>query len=109
MTISIRVIHIITVLIAVTVLILAKALDLLLGGSSPNSPWEFTFKLYPTMLTGKLTKTLEPYFKSPNPKIAKLKGVFLALTVIIHSQFLLISAYEQFTLILDSSSMPFSP
>ena len=76
-------IHIITVLIAVTVLILAIALDLLLGDPSPNSPWKSTFKLHPTVLMGKLTKALEPYFKSSNSKIAKLKGVFLALTVIL--------------------------
>jgi adenosylcobinamide-phosphate synthase len=32
---------------------------------------------------GKLTKALEPYFKNPNPKIAKLNGVFLAFIVIL--------------------------
>jgi adenosylcobinamide-phosphate synthase len=77
------VIHIITVLIAVSVLILAIALDLLLGDPSPNSPWKSTYKLHPTVLMGKLTKALEPYFKSLNPKIAKLKGIFLALIVIL--------------------------
>jgi len=35
------------------------------------------------VLMGKFTKTLEPHFKSPNPKTAKLKGAFLALTVIL--------------------------
>jgi adenosylcobinamide-phosphate synthase len=77
------VIHIITALIAVSVLILAIALDLLLGDPSPNSPWKSTYKLHPTVLMGKLTKALEPYFKSSNPKIAKLKGIFLALIVIL--------------------------
>jgi adenosylcobinamide-phosphate synthase len=77
------VIHIIAVLIAVTVLGLALVLDLLLGDPSPNSPWKFTFKLHPTVLMGKLTKALELHLKSSNPKIAKLKGVFLALIVIL--------------------------
>jgi adenosylcobinamide-phosphate synthase len=71
------------VLIAVTVLILAIALDLLLGDPPPNNPEKTAFKLHPTVLMGKFTKALEPYFKSAKPKIAKLKGVFLALTVIL--------------------------
>ena len=70
-------------LIAVTVLILAIALDLLLGDPSPNNPEKNAFKLHPTVLMGKLTKALEPHFKNPNPKKAKLNGAFLALTVII--------------------------
>jgi adenosylcobinamide-phosphate synthase len=77
------VIRIITVLIAVSVLILAIALDLLLGDPSPNNPEKNAFKLHPTVLMGKLTKALEPHFKNPNPKIAKLNGALLALTVII--------------------------
>jgi len=77
------VICIIAVLIAVTVLILAIALDLLLGDPSPNNPEKTAFKLHPTVLMGKLTKALEPHFKNPDPKIAKLNGVLLALTVII--------------------------
>jgi len=71
------------VLIAVTVLILAIILDLILGDPSPNNPEKNVFKLHPTVLMGKFTKALEPYFKSPNPKTAKLMGVFLALTVIV--------------------------
>jgi adenosylcobinamide-phosphate synthase len=70
------------VLIAVSVLILAIALDLLLGDPSPNNPEKTAFKLHPTVLMGKFTKALEPHFKSPNPKTAKRLGVFLALTVI---------------------------
>jgi cobalamin biosynthesis protein CobD/CbiB len=77
------VICIIAVLIAVSVLVLAIALDLLLGDPSPNYPEKTAFKLHPTVLMGKLTKALEPYFKNPNPKIAKLNGVLLALTVIV--------------------------
>ena len=75
--------YIITVLIAVTVLVLAIALDLLLGDPSPNNPEKTAFKLHPSVLMGKFTKTLEPHFKSPNPKTAKLKGAFLALIVIL--------------------------
>jgi adenosylcobinamide-phosphate synthase len=70
------------VLIAVTVLILAIILDLILGDPSPNNPEKTVFKLHPTVLMGKFTKALEPHFKSPNPETAKLMGVFLALTVI---------------------------
>ena len=69
-------------LIAVTVLILAIILDLILGDPSPNDPEKNVFKLHPTVLMGKFTKALEPHLKSPNPKTAKLLGVFLALTVI---------------------------
>ena len=74
---------VLTVLIAISVLILAIILDLILGDPSPNSPWKFTFKLHPTVLMGKFTKALEPHLKSSNPKIAKLNGVFLALIVIL--------------------------
>lgn len=70
-------------LIAVTVLILAIILDLILGDPTPNNPEKNVFKLHPTVLMGKFTKALEPHFKSAKPKIAKLKGVFLALTVIL--------------------------
>jgi adenosylcobinamide-phosphate synthase len=71
------------VLIAVAVLILAIILDLILGDPSPNAPEKSVFKLHPTVLMGRFTKALEPHFKSPNPKTAKLMGVFLALTVIV--------------------------
>jgi adenosylcobinamide-phosphate synthase len=70
-------------LIAVNVLILAIVVDLILGDPSPNNPEKNVFKLHPTVLMGKFTKALEPYFKSPNPKTAKLLGVLLALTVIV--------------------------
>lgn len=82
-TISALVTHIITVLIAVIVLVLAIALDLLLGDPSPNNPEKTAFKLHPSVLMGRFTKMLEPHFKSPNPKTAKLKGAFLALIVIL--------------------------
>jgi adenosylcobinamide-phosphate synthase len=76
------VIRIIAVLIAVIVLVLAIALDLLLGDPSPNSPERIAFKLHPAVLMGQFTKALEPNLKSPNPKTAELKGTILALAVI---------------------------
>jgi len=72
----------IAVLIAVIILVLAILLDLVLGDPSPNYPEKTAFKLHPTVLMGKLVKVLEPQFKNPDPKITKLNGVLLALTVI---------------------------
>jgi adenosylcobinamide-phosphate synthase len=63
-------------------LVLAVALDLVLGDPSPNNPDRWVFKLHPTVLMGQLTKKIEPAFKSPNPKIEKFLGVLLGLTVI---------------------------
>ena len=59
--------------IAVSVLVLAIFIDLLLG-----DPW----RLHPTYLTGKLIMALEPRLKNPNPKVERLNGVLLALAVI---------------------------
>jgi len=70
------------VLVAVVVLVLAIVLDLFLGDPSPNNPEKTAFKLHPAVLMGKLTKALEPHLKNPNPKVAKLYGAVLALTVI---------------------------
>ncbi len=61
---------------------LAIILDIIVGDPSPNNPEKLAFRLHPTVLMGNFTKTIEPHFKSPNPQTAKLKGVFLALTVI---------------------------
>jgi adenosylcobinamide-phosphate synthase len=72
-----------SLLIAVSVLILALILDLLFGDPSPNYPDRIQFKLHPTVWMGKLTKALEPHFKNSNPKWEKLNGVFLGLIVII--------------------------
>lgn len=69
--------------VSVSVLILAIAADLFLGDPSPNRPWKTTYKLHPTVLMGKLTKALEPHLKNSNPKIEKLNGIFLALTIIL--------------------------
>jgi adenosylcobinamide-phosphate synthase len=56
---------------------------LILGDPSPNYPEKNAFKFHPTVLMGKFTNALKPHFRSPSVKKAKLKGVFLALTVII--------------------------
>lgn len=63
-------------------LVLAIVLDLVLGDPSPNYPDKWVFKLHPTVLMGKFTKKIEPYFKNPNPKMEKFLGVLLALIVI---------------------------
>jgi len=76
------VIEILYATVAVLILILAILADLLFGDPSPNSPWKFTYKLHPTVLMGELTAALEPRFKSSRPRIAKLKGVALALFVV---------------------------
>lgn len=69
-------------MVPVVVLVLAIVLDLFVGDPSPNNPEKIVFKLHPAVLMGKLTRALEPHLKSPNPKIAKLYGAVLALTVI---------------------------
>jgi adenosylcobinamide-phosphate synthase len=70
------------VLIAVSVLILAIMLDLIVGDPSPWKPWRRIYNLHPTVWLGNLTKKLEPHFKNANSKVEKLNGVFLALIVI---------------------------
>jgi adenosylcobinamide-phosphate synthase len=70
-------------LVAVSVLVLALLLDLIVGDPSPNYPERIQFKLHPTVWMGKFTGILEPHFKNPNPKLEKVGGVLLALTVII--------------------------
>jgi len=70
-------------LVAVSVLVLALVIDLIFGDPSPNYPRRLQFRLHPTVWMGKLTTVLEPHFKNPNPKIEKLNGVLLALTVIV--------------------------
>jgi adenosylcobinamide-phosphate synthase len=75
--------RVINVVMAICVLVLAILLDLILGDPSPNSPEKYAFRLHPTVLMGKFAQALESHFKSPNPKTAKLKGVLLALTVIL--------------------------
>jgi len=71
------------VAVSVSVLIIAIIIDLLIGDPSPNSPEKLRFRLHPTVVMGKLTKAIKPYFKNPNSRIEKLNGVFLALIVIL--------------------------
>jgi adenosylcobinamide-phosphate synthase len=63
-------------------LVLAILLDLVLGDPSPNHPDKWVFKLHPTVLMGKFTGKIEPYFKNQDPKVEKFLGVLLGLTVI---------------------------
>ncbi len=74
--------NIINALVAISILVLAILLDLVLGDPSPNYPEKWIFKLHPTVLMGKFTKKIEPYFKNPDAKIEKFLGVLLGLTVI---------------------------
>ena len=69
--------------IAISILILALVLDLLIGDPSPNYPERLQFKLHPTVWMGNLTKFLKPFLKNPNPKNEKINGVILGLIVII--------------------------
>lgn len=69
--------------VAVSVLILGILLDVVLGDPSPNDPSSFKFKLHPTVWMGSLIRKMEPHLEDSNPKVEKLKGVFLALIVII--------------------------
>jgi len=71
-----------SLLVAVSVLVLALVLDLVFGDPSPNYPERIQFRLHPTVWMGKFISSLKPYFKSPNPKTEKISGVLLALTVI---------------------------
>ena len=70
------------ILIAIAIIPLAIILDLVVGDPSPNFPDRWYFRLHPTVVMGKYTKKIEPYFKNPNPKVEKFLGVLLGLTVI---------------------------
>jgi adenosylcobinamide-phosphate synthase len=76
------VLDVLNILIAIAVLVLAIALDLIVGDPSPNYPDRWVFKLHPTVLMGKFAAKIEPYFKNRNSGIEKFLGVLLALTVI---------------------------
>jgi adenosylcobinamide-phosphate synthase len=75
--------HVLIALVAIFILILAIVMDLLLGDPSPNYPEKARYKLHPTVWMGKWTRALEPHFKDPKPKKAKLNGSILALIVIL--------------------------
>lgn len=73
-----------TILVATAMLILAIALDLIIGDPSPNYPDRWIFKLHPTVVMGNFIKKIEPAFKKPdNAKIEKALGVLLGLTAIV--------------------------
>lgn len=74
---------VIEILVAIVMLVLAILLDLALGDPSPNHPDKLAFKIHPTVLMGNFTYKIQRFFKNPNPKIEKLLGVFLGLTVIL--------------------------
>ena len=76
-------IAIMSLLVAVSVLLIALVLDLIFGDPSPNYPKRIQYRLHPTVWMGKFTNALKPIFKSPNPKIEKINGVLLGLTVIV--------------------------
>jgi adenosylcobinamide-phosphate synthase len=79
----VNVVLVILLVTAIAVLIIALLLDILIGDPSPNDPDKLVFKSHPTVLMGKLTKALEPHFKSSDPGRTKIGGVFLALIVIL--------------------------
>ncbi len=70
------------ILVAIAVLVLALALDLLIGDPAPWKPWRRYYGLHPTIWMGKLAKALKPHFKNPNPRTEKVYGVFFAVIVI---------------------------
>ena len=74
--------NILSIAVAITMLVLAVILDLIVGDPSPNYPDKLIFKLHPTVLMGRFTKKIEPAFKNPNPRTEKVLGVLLGLTVI---------------------------
>ncbi len=74
--------NILSIAVAITMLVLAVILDLIVGDPSPNYPDKLIFKLHPTVLMGRFTKKIEPAFKNPNPSTEKFLGVLLGLTVI---------------------------
>ncbi len=74
--------NLLSIIIPIVMLILAVVLDLVLGDPSPNNPDKWVFKLHPTVLMGNFTGKIEPYFKNKDPKVEKVLGVLLGLTVI---------------------------
>jgi adenosylcobinamide-phosphate synthase len=72
-----------SLLVAISVLVLALILDLIFGDPSPNYPLRIQYRLHPTVWMGKFTSILKPYFKNMNPEVEKINGVILGLIVII--------------------------
>ena len=75
--------NLINALVAIVITVLAILLDLVLGDPSPNYPDKWVFKLHPTVLMGKFTKNIEPFFKNADAKMEKFLGILLGLTVIV--------------------------
>lgn len=69
-------------LIALGVLALALIIDWIFGDPSPNTPCKIRYKLHPTVWMGKFTGLLKRWLKHSNPRIERLNGIILALTVI---------------------------
>ena len=63
----------------VIIVFLAIIIDLIFG----EPPWKPPYVLHPTVWMNKTTRALLPFFKNKNPKIEKINGVILALTVIL--------------------------
>jgi adenosylcobinamide-phosphate synthase len=61
------------------ILFLAIIIDIVLG----EPPWKPPYVLHPTVWMSKITRALLPFLKNQNPKIEKINGVILALTVIL--------------------------
>lgn len=60
------------------VMLSALILDLTLG----EPPWRSRVTIHPTVLINKLVQKILPAFKSENPKIEKIKGLFLAIITV---------------------------
>ena len=63
----------------VIIVFLVIIIDLIFG----EPPWKPPYVLHPTVWMNKTTRALLPFFKNKNPKIEKINGVILALTVIL--------------------------
>ena len=70
-------------LVAVGVLIVALIIDLIFGDPSPIYPEKIQYKLHPTVWMGQFIQKIKPFYKDPNPKIEKINGVLMGLTVIL--------------------------
>jgi len=70
------------IVVAITVLLLALVIDLLIGDPAPWKPFKSYHGLHPTIWMGKLAKALKPHFKNSNPRTEKAYGVILAVIII---------------------------
>ena len=63
----------------VIILFLAIIVDLLFG----EPPWKPPYVLHPTVWMSRLTRALLPFLKNRNPKIERINGIILAITIIL--------------------------